>query len=288
VGIEKPFHRNYRVGHSGWNYIFDKKYAVNPANYTKTFMIILNELKELFEFIEPYDRNLDTCSSKIHQLMTKTCIEVEANFKAILRENTFNPKDNNGKIREENWWDINDFKIVNKTHHLDAYQIGIPVWSGSENKITPFLDWGNGKDLYWYEAYNKIKPDKAKNSKEASLRNLLGAVTGLLVLLSSQFRTESSFSFISKKVRKFEIPIISSVVTIKKFAIPVISLGKDSYREEEFGIGNYFTVKFPDDWTDDEKYDFNWTELEKEEDRFKKIDYDKIQKEYNKTSHNNK
>jgi len=63
--------------------------------------------------------------------MIRTCIEVEANFKAILRENTFNPK------KEEKWWNINDFKVVNKTHHLDAYGIGIYFWEGDKIEITP-------------------------------------------------------------------------------------------------------------------------------------------------------
>lgn len=256
MGIKKPFHRNYRPnsGNSGLAYITDKKYAVNPVNYTRAFEIILNDLKELFEFIEPCDTNLETYSFRIHQLIIRTCIEAEANFKAILRENTFNPK------KEEKWWNMNDFKIVNKTHHLDAYRIGIPFWDGDKNEIAPFSDWKNGENLSWYQSYNKSKHDRATNFKEASLENLLGAVTGLLALLSSQFHNKSFSSEDSVLIRE----------------------------EGKFGIGNYFTVEFPDDWTDDEKYDFNWEKLEKEEDRFQKINYNEIQKEYNKTSHNNK
>jgi len=69
--------------------------------------------------------------------------------------------------------------------------------------------------------------------------------------------------------------------------VVTIEVGR-RYHKGKFGIGNYFTVKFPDDWTDDEKYDFNWMELEKEENSFQKINYDEIKKAYNKTSHNNK
>jgi len=255
VGIEKPFYRNYRPnsGNSGLAYITDKKYAVNPANYTRAFIIILDELKELFEFIEPCDTNLETYSFRIHQLIIRTCIEVEANFKAILRENTFNPKDNNRRKRQENSWNINDFRIVNKTHHLDAYLIGIPLWVVRQNEYTPFKNWGNEKDLSWYQAYNKSKHDRAKNFKEANLKNLLGAVAGLLALLSSQFCTEN-FS-----------PGNDNLV-----------LEGNRYYKGDFGIGDYFTVKFPDNWKDEEKYHLDWTELK--EDIFQKFDYDEIQK----------
>ncbi len=253
MGIKKPFHRSYREYSEQWNcdfsYIIDEKYAENPYKYIRAFKIILNELKELFEFIEPCDSNLDTYSLRIHQLMIRACIEVEANFKAILRENTFNT--------EENKWNIRDFKLVNKTHHLDAYKIGIPSWNGSkEKKFEPFSDWKNGETLCWYQAYNKSKHDRAKNFEEANLRNLLGAVTGLLALLTSQFG--------------YEFPPRRPNLAMQ---------GGGNYPEEKFGIGNYFTVEFPDDWTDEEKYDFNWSALAKEEERFQKFNYDEIQKE---------
>lgn len=42
----------------------------------------------------------------------------------------------------------------------------------------------------------------------------------------------------------------------------------------EAGIGEYFQVKFPDDWPDDLKYDFDWGVLkEQEEGPFITFDY---------------
>jgi hypothetical protein len=41
-------------------------------------------------------------------------------------------------------------------------------------------------------------------------------------------------------------------------------------------IGSLFRIKYPDDWLDAECYDFDWTVLKTQKDRFEKIDYNAI------------
>ena len=41
-------------------------------------------------------------------------------------------------------------------------------------------------------------------------------------------------------------------------------------------IGSLFTIQFPDDWLEHEKYDFDWSILTKEAVRFSKFDYNAI------------
>lgn len=48
----------------------------------------------------------------------------------------------------------------------------------------------------------------------------------------------------------------------------------DSYYSTEPALGGLFHIEFPDDWSDEEKYDFNWSDLKTQADRFQKIDYD--------------
>lgn len=96
MSLGKPFHRNYRgikpshqSGYSGWAYLEDREYAKNPEHYARAFILIQNDLQAIFEYIEPSDEGRDAYSYRIHALFMRTCIEVEANFKAILEENTF-------------------------------------------------------------------------------------------------------------------------------------------------------------------------------------------------------
>jgi hypothetical protein len=256
----KPFHRNYRgfvespnSSYNEWAYIVDKNYAETPEHYVRAFTMIQNDLQKLFEYIEPSDQNLFTYSYRIHELLMRTCIEVEANFKAILRENLYNPVDKKGNLRPENKWNIHDYRKVNKTHHLSSYKVHFPIWDGTRSVFEPFKQWTNFTELPWYQAYNKSKHDRKNQFKEANMENLLGSIAGLLVVLLSQFRTED-FS-----------P-----------GHALMAFSGNSYYPEEPALGGYFHIQFPNDWDESEKYDFEWENLKNNPDRFQKIDYDNI------------
>jgi hypothetical protein len=261
MSIEKPYHRIYRElirstnsDYSSWAFIVDKEYAKTPHHFTRGFLILQEDIKRLFEFIEPADINLMTYSYRIHELLMRTCIEVEANFKAILRENIYTPSYRNGpkagQLRTEEFWNINDYVKTNTTHHLDNYFVELPFWRGVKNRYQPFYDWQSGSSLSWYQAYNETKHDKNDKFELANFENLVKAFTGLFVLLSSQFNCES-----------FQPGSTS------------LSIGSDSYFDGEFGIGGYLKIEFPNNWTEAEKYDFDWSVLKEKAIRFQKFNY---------------
>jgi hypothetical protein len=62
VGHRRPFHRNKRgiklgpnSGYSGWAYVIDREYARDPEHYVRALQLIQNDLREIFEFLEPGD-----------------------------------------------------------------------------------------------------------------------------------------------------------------------------------------------------------------------------------------
>jgi hypothetical protein len=245
--VNRPYHRTCRQftdNNYRGEYILHPKYAQSPEHYVRAFLLILKDLKDLFDYIEPADKNINCYSFRIHALLLRTCVEIEANFKAILNENGYTKKGD---------MNINDYKKVNTTHRLSSYQIKIPVWNGVKNIRYPFLPWANDKPLPWYQAYNATKHDRHVSFEEATFEHLLDASCGLLVILSAQFKT---YDF---------IPRLSYLITSE--------FSEDGMRQ---GIGEYFLVKFPDDWPDEMKYDFDWQRLKNERDPFQKIDYKQI------------
>jgi hypothetical protein len=98
VTFAKPFHRNLRgikdgpnSGYSSWTYgddryIEDREYAKNPEHYVRAFTLIQNDLKSIFEYLEPSDVCREAYSYRIHALLMRTCIEVEADWIAKARE----------------------------------------------------------------------------------------------------------------------------------------------------------------------------------------------------------
>ncbi len=260
MAYDRPFHRNFRElvsdtnsGYSSRGYILDKEYAQSPEHYIRAFVLIQNDLKKLFEYIEPDDNNFLTYSYRIHELFIRTCIEIEANFKAILKENIYSPKDKSAKIRKENTWNIFDFNKIEITHHLSSYKVLVPIWNGNHSVFQPFKEWKDKTSLSWYTAYNRSKHNRQSEFSQANFNNLINAITGLLIVLSSQFgRQDFSPSD------------------------PLYSSGSNGYYSFELAIGGFFRIEFPNDWEETEKYHFNWGELRNEEIRFNKIDYNEI------------
>ncbi len=256
----KPFHRAYRKcvdgpnsGYNSWAYVIDREYSQAPEHYVRAFLLIQKDLQLIFEFIEPSDGNLQTHSYRIHELFMRTCIEVEANFKAILKENIFNPRDKEGKSRLEKKWNIHDYRKVATTHHLSSYQVHLPIWDGTCGVFKPFAGWSATSELMWYQSYNKSKHDRHVQFREANLQNLLLSVSGLLALLSSQFGTQD-------------------------FAPghTLLATSGGGYYSTSPALGDFFHIDFPDDWTDEEKYEFDWETLKTQPHRFAQIDYDHI------------
>lgn len=105
------------------------QFANSPGHDVRAFLLILKDLQELFDYVEPGDENLPCYSYRIHALLLRSCIEVEANCKAILKENGYT------KASDMN---MGDYKKVNTTHHLSSYEIKIPHWNGAKGIRTPF------------------------------------------------------------------------------------------------------------------------------------------------------
>ena len=59
----------------------------------------------------------------------------------------------------------------------------------------------------------------------------------------------------------------------RDFALHDYICMENSHDGWEVAIGNYFLVKYPGDWTDEEKYDFSWIELQKESNPINEYNY---------------
>ena len=112
----------------------------------------------------------------------RACVEEEANFTAILIENGY--KKSGGNLT------MQDYKLVNHSHRLSAYETRIPGWHGAKGVRRPYTGWENNGPLPWYQAYNKSKHNRHESFPLATFDALIDAMCGLAVLLSAQFHDE--------------------------------------------------------------------------------------------------
>ncbi|MEQ1799844.1 MAG: hypothetical protein ABL872_17940 [Lacibacter sp.] len=249
MALNRPFKRTCRqftdgsYSNSGkYQYLYHANFAKSPGQYIRAFLLIQKDLQLLFDYIEPSDINSVCYSYRIHELLLRTCVEVEANCKAILLENGY---------KKNSALNMEDYRKINKSHHLSSYQIGLPLWHGEKSLRTPFLSWSTGSSLNWYKAYNSTKHDRHDKFELASFDNLIEAVCGLVSILSAQFWEEDF------------IPSDSYLAL------------EGSIDGMETAIGKYFRVKFPNDWANDEQYDFSHEEIKQSTFEIQCYDYNK-------------
>jgi hypothetical protein len=247
MAVTKPYFRtarqladgSYKSNGNG-RYVSEARFAIAGHQYVLAFLLLQKDILELFDFVEPADVNLPCYSFRTHELHMRTCIEVEANCKAILSEN--------GYVRRGDW-NMTDYRKLNATHHLSFYEVRTPIWRGTSGKRSPFAPWARSGALCWYQAYNAAKHDRHNQFPLANFENLLDAFCGLVALLSAQFIT---FDF---------QPAVYGV----------------GYGGPEGGfdtaLGGYFHVKFPTDWATADRYDFNWQALQKDPDPFLRLTF---------------
>jgi hypothetical protein len=247
MSVIRPFRRTFRPiadGSQGnWSYILHPKFAQSPEHFVRAFILLQKDLDTLSNYVEPAEDNLKCHSFRIHELLLRACIEVEANCKAILLENGYRKSDN---------LDMRDYKRINVSHHLSSYEINVPIWRGRGSLRKPFAAWANAGKLPWYDAYNQTKHDRHTEFKLASFENMLDAIAGLTVLLSAQFWNH-------------DFGPASRLLSIS---------GPDDGMES--AIGDFFRIKFPTDWTSDERYQFDWNQIKDESDPFQNFNFEAV------------
>jgi hypothetical protein len=102
---------------------------------------------------EPADQNLVCYSYRIHELLLRACIEVEANCKAILLGNGYKRRlDKHGNPIDLNMF---DYIKIEQSHKLSKFEVAVPTWAGIHGVRTPFSSWAHGQSTDWYQAYNQ-------------------------------------------------------------------------------------------------------------------------------------
>ncbi len=148
-------------------------------SYLTTAHLIIRDLYELFNYVQPDDNNLDVFSHRIYELFLRTATEFEANCKAILSANGYT---GHGNLT------ITDYFKIAAAAKLSDYTVTFGRWE-TTHSFQPFATW-NGTayaSLSWYQDYNSVKHNRHLNFSLANLTNLMNAIAGLLCILHAQF-----------------------------------------------------------------------------------------------------
>jgi len=174
------------------DYLGDDKFACQAEmrSLVTTAKLIMDDLNEMFNYIEPDDSNLNVYSHRIYELLLRTATEVESNCKGILKAN--------GYAKAEKDMNMIDYFKLAAVARLPEYKVLFDRWS-THHEFKPFADWNvtTYAPLAWYQGYNNVKHDRYNNFKQANLENLMNALAALLSILFAQCGEQLAYGFVN-------------------------------------------------------------------------------------------
>jgi hypothetical protein len=147
-------------------------------------------LTEIFRHVEPAKENLSTFGHKTRELLLLACMEIESGWRAVLDENTKQEK------RQDRYTTADYFRIKEPLH-LGEWSVILTDYP-QLNAFTPFAKWTSTsptQSLQWYDAYNAVKHHREARFSQATLQNLLNAMSALHIMQVAQWGPEV-FSFL--------------------------------------------------------------------------------------------
>lgn len=144
----------------------------------KSMLILVNNLHEILCYVEPKKKSKLAYGHKIRDLLILSCTELENIFKSYLITANYNDKNLGTK----------DYYKLKAPYHLDEFEISL--LNSDMGPIRPFLDWNDTQptqSLTWYDAYNKIKHNRAKYFDKSTLENTIIAVSAVIILFCARY-----------------------------------------------------------------------------------------------------
>ena len=121
MSFGKPYKRIWRP-HPGTicsDYLTDDRWVTDATDYIRAYRLLQSDLVATFDYVEPVENNKATYSHRFYQLLTRACIEFEANACAVLLANGYSKTGN---------LNITDYWKLEQACRLSEYAIKIPTW----------------------------------------------------------------------------------------------------------------------------------------------------------------
>ncbi|WP_347272943.1 hypothetical protein [Candidatus Kuenenia sp.] len=141
------------------------------------FIALESDIARLARFVEFTTKNFDTFSIEIAHLLLAASSEVDVVAKQLCRK-----LDSSANAEK-----IGQYRNVIKMHipSMGTSIVTIPRY-GLE--LIPWSNWQSDETPDWWVGYNKVKHERNSHFEKANLKNVLNAMSGLLLLIIYYYR----------------------------------------------------------------------------------------------------
>jgi len=199
--------------------------------YWNVYRNLERELLAIADVIHVDDKQINTYSMKIADLLVRTATEVESISKELYRLNG-GPESATGRHL---YFDSDCINFLNQKWNICKKKVFLvsPYFylEDMENtEYTPLLDADKKKINRWLNAYQAVKHDRANCLELGSIKNLLRAMAGLCIL-NVYYRDEAR-ALPKGNFADFDSSLGSQLFSIKIHPFPGIGLD-DVYRKND-------------------------------------------------------
>jgi hypothetical protein len=148
--------------------------------------VLTSELDALFRVCAPDVNTHHVYGTRIRQLLALACMEVEAQWSAILKANNAvlpQRPSTNDYVKLLVPLRLRDFEIKLRKHPTYPAQRPFGNWNATSPTAT----------LPWYDAYNKTKHDRESHFTSATLEHVIASVCAVAVMACAQFGPHALF-----------------------------------------------------------------------------------------------
>jgi hypothetical protein len=165
---------------------------------TSQLLTLTSQLETICQTVHPQIQTLNTYGHNIRNLLILACTEVEAQWSAVLKANSY-------PVQRLS---TNDYVKLAKPMRLNEYSIRFPLFPWLE-PVIPFENWRMGgnptSDLEWLVSYNKVKHNREEEFERATLKHAFEALAACYVMLVAQFGASFRGPFHHSQLSFFEL-----------------------------------------------------------------------------------
>jgi hypothetical protein len=174
--------------------------------YWNYFLALERDLELISRYVEFCEQNLSTYSIELTHLFLASASEVDVVAKLVCAHGAPRaPRENIDQYRE----------VLRSTFpELPEVRIQIPRYGLS---FSPWENWAGNRNPDWWRSYNNVKHERNTYFNEATLKNALNAVGGLLILVHRYYRAELSGTagqLLDKKDTSYKLSPESSLIRL--------------------------------------------------------------------------
>ena len=142
------------------------------------FTALDSDFATLSRYVAPTQSNMDTHSLEIARMLMATTQECDVVLKQLC--------DKHGNTSASNEQAYRNF-LSSEIPHFAALSVALPKHNLKSN---PFESWNANQTPKWWTANNKVKHERHTHFRDASLRNLIDSLSGLMVAVVHLYRSE--------------------------------------------------------------------------------------------------